>query len=60
MRGARESKDDRRLEAWLLNDLAEDAKTNDQALARKAVLFNRALTCLLLAILMELAGRVLQ
>ncbi|HVA20261.1 MAG TPA: hypothetical protein VMU55_08805 [Solirubrobacteraceae bacterium] len=60
MREARETKEDRRLEEWLLNDLEEDLQTNDQALARKGPLFDRALTFLVLAILVELAGRVVQ
>jgi hypothetical protein len=57
---ARESNDEQSLEDSLLNDLKKDIETNDQSLARKAPLFNRALTCLVLAILVELAGRAVQ
>ncbi|HEY8304917.1 MAG TPA: hypothetical protein VIG42_10075 [Solirubrobacteraceae bacterium] len=53
-----ECKDERSLEEWLLNDLAEDFEINDQALARKAPLFDRAVTLLVLAIVVELAGRL--
>jgi hypothetical protein len=60
MREAREIQDDRRLEERLLNDLTEDVETNDHALARKGPLFDRALRFLVLAILVELAGRVVQ
>jgi hypothetical protein len=38
----------------------EDLQINGQALARKIPLFDRALTFLVLAILVELAGRVVQ
>ena len=44
--------------AALLEDLAEDLHTNDQALARKLPLFARAQTLLVLAIVVELAGRL--
>ncbi|MGH2903893.1 MAG: hypothetical protein ACRDK7_09965 [Solirubrobacteraceae bacterium] len=44
----------------LLNDLAEDIEINEHALARKEPSFERALTFLVLAILVELAGRVVQ
>jgi hypothetical protein len=60
MREARESQDEHELEEWVLEDLDRDIQSNERALARKGPLFNRALTCLVLAILMELAGRVLQ
>lgn len=60
MREARETKDDRRLEEWLLNDLTEDIEINDQALAHKGPLFDRALIFLALALFVELAGRVVQ
>jgi hypothetical protein len=59
-RDAGETRDERRLEEWLLNDLTEDIETNEQALARKAPLFDRALTFLVLAIVVELAGRTVQ
>jgi hypothetical protein len=60
MREAREIQDDRRLEERLLNDLTDDVETNDHALARKGPLFDRALRFLVLAILVELAGRAVQ
>lgn len=52
--------DDNRFEESLLVDLAEDVLVNEEDLARKAPLFNRALTLLVLALLVELAGRVVQ
>ena len=58
MRQARDTKDDRKLEEWLLNDLTEDIETNEQALARKDPLLARAVTLLVLAIILELAGRL--
>ncbi len=58
MREVRETKDDRRLEEWLLEDLAEDIEVNEQALARKGVLFNRALSFMVIAITIELAGKL--
>jgi len=57
---ARETNDEYSLEDSLLNDLVEAIETNDQVLARKAPLFNRALTYLVLAILVELGGRTVQ
>jgi hypothetical protein len=60
MREAREGKDEHELEELVLEDLARDVEINDQALAHKRPLFDRALTFLVLAILVELAGRVLQ
>ena len=61
MRKARETEEDEHLlEDSLLDDLEEDLQTNDQALARKIRLFDRALIFLVLAILVELAGRVVQ
>jgi hypothetical protein len=55
---ARKTQDDDELEESLREDLAEDIQTNDQALVRKARLFNGALTFLVLAIVVELAGRL--
>jgi hypothetical protein len=55
---ARKTQDDRTLEEWLLNDLTDDVETNDEALARKARLFDQALTFLVLAILVELTGKL--
>jgi hypothetical protein len=61
MRRAREAEEDEYLlEDSLLNDLEDDIQTNDQTLARKIRLFDRALNFLVLAILVELAGRVVQ
>ena len=57
---ARESNDEQSLEDSLLYDLKKDIETNNQSLARKAPLFNGALTCLVFAIFVELAGRVVQ
>jgi hypothetical protein len=54
------SKEDDELELSLLRDLAADMRINRRALARKGPLFNRAQTLLVLAILVELAGRLLQ
>lgn len=42
----------------VLEDLTEGVQTNEHALARKAVLFDRALTPLVLAIMIDLAGRL--
>ena len=55
---ARDTQDDRRLEEWLFEGLAEDLRTNEQALARVVPAFNGALTFLVLAIIIELAGRL--
>jgi hypothetical protein len=60
MHEARETQDDNELERSLLEGLAEDVQINDEALVRKAPLFNRALTFLVLAILVELAERIVQ
>jgi hypothetical protein len=57
---ARETQDDRTIREWLLDDLIDDVETNEQALARKGPLIGRALTFLVLAVLVELAGRLLQ
>jgi hypothetical protein len=46
------------LEDLLFEGLAEDVRTNEQALARKVSLFNGALTFLVLAIVIELVGRL--
>jgi hypothetical protein len=52
----RECSDDGELEQSLLEDLADETLVNDQALARKDPLFTGALTLLVLAVLLELAG----
>jgi hypothetical protein len=57
---APESEDEHSPEDSLLNDLAEDSETNEHALGGKEPPFDRALIFLLLAILVELAGRVVQ
>jgi hypothetical protein len=55
---AREIQDDRRLEASFLVDLAEDIRTNEQALSRVSPVFNGSLTFLVLAIVIELVGKL--
>jgi hypothetical protein len=55
---ARDTQDDRGLEALLFEGLAEDVRSNAQALARKALLFNGALAFLVLAIIVELVGKL--
>lgn len=60
MRKARESEDEREFEDSLLDDLEEDLRINHRALARKTLLFKHALTFLVFAILVELAGQVVQ
>ena len=58
MHEASETKGDHQLEEWLLESLAEDVHANESALARKIPLLDRALTLLVLAITIELAGRL--
>jgi hypothetical protein len=60
MRDAREVETARAFEDSLLDDLEEDIEANEHALARKTLLFKGALTFLMLAILVELAGQALQ
>ncbi len=60
MRRAREAEDAREFEDSLLTDLEKDIEDNDLVVARKTLLFKGALTFLVLAILVELAGRVVQ
>jgi len=55
---ARDTQSDLRLEDVLFKGLAEDVHSNEQALARKGPLFDRALTFLVLAIVIELVGRL--
>jgi hypothetical protein len=52
----RERSDDEELEQSLLEDLADETLVNNQVLARKDPLFTGALTLLVLAVLLELAG----
>jgi len=60
MRKARETKTEREMEESVLDDLARDIQINEHALARKGPLFVQALRFLVLAILVQLAGRVVQ
>lgn len=60
MRTARDTEDAGEFENSLLDDLEVDLRINDRALARKTLLFKRALTLLALAILVELAGQIVQ
>jgi hypothetical protein len=60
MRKARDTEEASEFEDSLLHDLEEDLRINDRALARKTLLFKRAVTLLALAILVELAGQVVQ
>jgi hypothetical protein len=55
---APESEDDHSPEDSLLNDLADDIEANAHAIARKETSSNGALTLLVLAILIDLAGRL--
>lgn len=55
---ARARSNDTAIEENLLNDLANDVQINEQALARKDHLITRALELLVLAIAVELAGRL--
>ncbi len=54
----RQAHGDRRLEQWLLEDLAADMLINRNALARKAPWITGAFALMALAILVELAGRI--
>jgi hypothetical protein len=56
MLDARAGNDDEIIEDDLLKDLAEDVHTNERTLARKDRLLARAVTLLVLAIVLELAG----
>lgn len=58
LRAYREMHDQHWLRESLLEDLATDVALNDRALAHKAALFERALTPLVLAIMIDLAGRL--
>lgn len=55
---APESEDGHSSEDSLLNDLADDIEINAHDIARKEPSFDRALTLLVLAILIDLAGRL--
>lgn len=54
----RETHDEQQLRESMLDDLASEVLANSRDLARKVTLFDRALTPLILAILIELAGRL--
>jgi hypothetical protein len=56
MLDARARNDDESIEESLLKDLAEDVHANGQTIARKDRLLARAVTLLVLAIVLELAG----
>jgi hypothetical protein len=56
MLDARASNDDETVEETLLEDLAAETFANERALARKDPLLARAVTLLVLAIMLELAG----
>jgi hypothetical protein len=60
MRRARESEDARAFEDSLLDDLEVDIRINERVVARKTLLFAHALNFLAFAILVELAGLVVQ
>jgi hypothetical protein len=60
MRRTREAEDARELEDSLLDDLEEDIQINKRALARKTLLFEHALKFPAFAILVEMAGQVVQ
>ena len=60
MRRARDIEDAGAFEDSLLHDLEADLRINDRAVDRKALLFGQALTLLMLAILVELAGQAVQ
>ncbi len=54
--GVRAGCDDKDLEDVLLEDLATETLANEQALARKDPLLARAVTLLVLAIVLDLVG----
>jgi hypothetical protein len=56
MLDARATRDDKDLEDVLLEDLATETLANEQALARKDPLLARAVTLLVLAIVLDLVG----
>ncbi len=57
---ARRANDDDTIEEQLLDDLAHETLANENALTRKAPLMTSAVTCLIVGIVIELAGQVLQ
>jgi hypothetical protein len=54
------SEDEHPTDDLLLNDLAQNIETNEHSLVRKELPFDQALRFLVLAILIELAGRIVQ
>jgi hypothetical protein len=54
----RETRDARQLREFLLAELTKGVRANEHALARKSLLFDRALIVMALAILIDLAGRL--
>jgi hypothetical protein len=58
LREERETHDEHQITESLLADLTAGVRINERALARKAVLFDRAQTVLALAVLIDLAGRL--
>jgi hypothetical protein len=58
LREYRETRDAHQIRESMLEELTKEAWANDRALARKAVLFDRTLTVLVLAVLIDLAGRL--
>ncbi len=54
----RETRDARQIRELMRAELNEEAQANDHSLARKAVLFDRALIVMALAILIDLGGRI--
>ena len=56
----RRANDDGTIEEQLLDDLAHETLANENALARKDPLMTSAVTCLMLGIVAELAGQLLQ
>jgi hypothetical protein len=54
----RETRGARQIRESMREDLTEAVDTNDLALARKAVLFDRALIVMALGVLIDLAGRI--
>jgi hypothetical protein len=54
----REGNDDETIEENLLKDLADDVQINERTLARKDPMIAVAVALLVLAIMIELAGRL--
>jgi len=54
----RDTRKARQLRESMLEELARGVRVNDRALARKTILFDRALIVMALGVLIDLAGRV--